>query len=234
MVSVDKASVVRIEKNGKKFEILVDPDLGFKFRQGQPYGMEKLLAVNEVFRDSRSGDRASASELSDAFGTSDVMKAAELILKNGNMSLTSEQKRKMTGEKRKQIIEIIARNSINPQTNLPHTALRIETVMEQAKVKIDPFKKAEEQVEAILKELRVIIPIRFEKKEVAVKFPPVSAPKAIGSVKHFATIKRQDWLNDGSWAAVVELPAGLITEFFDLCNRLSHGEAQIKLLEKKE
>ena len=231
MVSVDKASVAKIEKEGKKFEILVDPDLALKFRQGQPYGMEKILAVNEIFRDSKTGDRASASELSNAFGTTDCLKADESILRHVAMALTSDQKRKMLEEKKKQIVEIIAKNGINPQTNTPHTATRIEKIVEESKIKIDPFKKAEEQVEEVLKEIRTVIPIRFEKKQIAVRFPPSSAPKAIGSVKHFAEIKKQDWLNDGSWAVVVEMPAGLISEFFDLCNRLSHGEAQIKMLE---
>jgi ribosome maturation protein SDO1 len=49
-------------------------------------------------------------------------------------------------------------------------------------------------------------------------------------VKSFATVKQEQWLNDGSWAAVVEVPAGIQAEFFDKLNELTSGEAQTKVL----
>jgi ribosome maturation protein SDO1 len=90
------------------------------------------------------------------------------------------------------VIAIIARNAINPQTKLPHPPARIELAMEEARVKIDLFKPAEEQVPDVLKVLRPLIPIKFEKKEVAVKVPPQYAGRAAGEVKHYGEVKRQE------------------------------------------
>jgi ribosome maturation protein SDO1 len=231
MVSVDKATTVRLEKNGKKFEILVDPDKALSFKQGQKWGMENLLAVNEIFKDAKAADKASDSDIKNAFGTDDIFRAAEMILAGGELSLTVEQKRKMIEDKRKQIITIIVRNAINPQTGLPHPQTRIETSMEEARIHVDPNKSAEEQVADVLKELRPIIPIRFEKRTIACKFPPLHAPRAVGIVKRLAEIKRDAWLNDGSWACEVELPAGMMQEFIDAVNRESKGEVETKVLE---
>lgn len=233
MVSIDKAVVARFESKGKKFEILVDSNKALAFRKGQPYSLENVLAVVEVFRDAKTGDRCGSSELKEAFGTDDVLKVSEAILKKGEIHLTAEQKRTMVEEKRKQIIAIIARNAINPQTDLPHPPQRIEAALEEARIKVDPFLPAEEQVPDALKELRPIIPIRFEKKRVAVKFPAIYAPKAVGMVKRIAEIQKDQWLGDGSWVVVVEIPAGMITEFFDAVNGETKGEAEIKVLEKE-
>jgi ribosome maturation protein SDO1 len=231
MVSIDKATVVRLEKGGKKFEILVDPEKGLAFRQGQKWGMETLLAVNEIFKDAKAADKCSHSDIKTAFGTDDVFLVAEQILRGGELSLTTDQKRKMTEEKRKQVITIIARNAVNPQTGLPHPALRIEAAMEDARIHLDPNKSAEEQVTDVLKELRPILPIRFEKKRIACKFPPAHAPRAVGVVKKLAEIKRDAWLPDGSWACEVELPAGMMQEFIDAVNKESHGEVETKIIE---
>lgn len=230
MVSVDKATTARLERNGKKFEIMVDPDKALSFRQGQKWGMESLLAVNEIFRDSKAAEKASPSEIRAAFGTDDIFRAAEEILSSGELSLTVEQKRKIAEDKRRQIVTTIARNAVNPQTGLPHPAARIEAAMEEARIHIDPNKQAEEQVADVLKELRPILPIRFEKKRFACKFPPVHAGRAVGTVKKFAEVKRDAWLSDGSWACEVELPGGMIQEFLDAINRESKGEVETKEL----
>ncbi|MFH0961152.1 MAG: ribosome assembly factor SBDS [archaeon] len=231
MVSVDKATTVRIERNGKKFEILVDPDKALLFKQGQKWGMESLLAVNEIFKDSRAAEKASSSDIKSAFGTDDIFKAAEAILSGGELSLTVEQKRKIIEDKRRQVVSIIARNAVNPQTGMPHPPARIETSMEEAHIHIDPNKSADEQISEILKALRPIIPIKFEKKRIACKFPAVHAPRAIGLVKRFAELKRDSWLPDGSWVCEVELPAGMMQEFIDAINRESKGEVETKVLE---
>jgi ribosome maturation protein SDO1 len=102
--------------------------------------------------------------------------------------------------------------------------------MEEARVKIDLFKPAEEQVPDVLKVLRPLIPIKFEKKEVAVKVPPQYAGRAAGEVKHYGEVKKEEWQKDGSWICVLELPAGIVEEFFDMLNQATHGDVETKIL----
>jgi ribosome maturation protein SDO1 len=75
-----------------------------------------------------------------------------------------------------------------------------------------------------------LIPIKFEKKEVAVKIPAHYAGKAVNTVKSYGEVKREEWQKDGSWICVLDLPAGIVEEFFDKLNQLTHGDAETKIL----
>ena len=230
MVSLDEAVIARLESHGSSFEILVDPDLALEFKKGKEINIAEILATEEIFKDSKKGDRASKEHVKEVLGVDDALEAAKIIIRRGELQLTTEQRRKMLDDRRKQVIAIIAKNAINPQTKLPHPAARIERSMEEAKVRIDPTKAAEEQVPEVLKALRPIIPIRFEKREVAVKVPPQHAGKAVGVVKAYGDVKKEEWQKDGSWICLLELPAGIVEEFFDKLNQITHGDVQSKIL----
>ncbi|MFC2136136.1 SBDS family ribosome assembly factor, partial [Bacteroidota bacterium] len=49
-------------------------------------------------------------------------------------------------------------------------------------------------------------------------------------VQHLGEIKKEQWMNDGSWFAVVEIPAGLQNEFFDELNKETHGNIETKII----
>ncbi len=49
-----------------------------------------------------------------------------------------------------------------------------------------------------------------------------------GVVSSHATILKEEWKNDGSWQATVELPAGLYPELIDLLNSHTHGTVVIR------
>ena len=169
MVNVDDAIIAKYEYCGEHFEILVDADLAAEFRNpdGKDVEIEELLAVEEIFKDSKKGDKASDEAMNKIFETTDPIEVSRQILEKGTVQLTAEQKRKMQEDKRKLVINKIAREAINPQTGLPHPPLRIETAMEEAKVKIDPFTSVDQQVKTALKAIKILIPIRFEKVKIA-------------------------------------------------------------------
>jgi len=97
-------------------------------------------------------------------------------------------------------------------------------------VKIDVMKSAEEQVDDVVKALRAIIPIKMEQVEMAIKIPSTFTAKGYHIVAQMAQIKKEEWQTDGSWVAVINLPAGLQMELLDKLNKLTHGRVQTKLL----
>jgi ribosome maturation protein SDO1 len=149
---------------------------------------------------------------------------------HGELQLTQEQRKHFLEEKTKQVVSIIARNAINPQTRAPHPPARIRTAMEEAKVHIDPLKSVDEQVKIVMKAIRPIIPIRFEEVDIKVHVPPSYAAKSYGEIANFGTLVKDKWENDGSWTAVVRMPAGLQNDFYGLVNRLTKGDAETELL----
>jgi len=232
MVTLEEAVTARLKTHGEVFEVLVDPEGALSYRQGEDLDLEKILAAEDVFENAGRGDRSSEEDLLRAFETTDVLTIAAKIIKKGEIQLTAEQRKRIIENKRRQVVNVIATNAINPQTGTPHPPARTERAMEEAHVNIDPTKSVEEMVNVTMKAIRPIIPIRFEEVDVAVKVPPAYAPKAYGEIASFGKLQREQWQNDGSWIGVVRLPAGLQNEFYSLVNRLSKGEAETKLLKR--
>ncbi|MBI5253977.1 MAG: ribosome assembly factor SBDS [Euryarchaeota archaeon] len=230
MVKLEDAVIARLETHGERYEVLVDPDLALELKHGKEVDVAQVLAVDTIFKDSKKGDKASEERIKQLFGTSNPLEVAKIIIKKGEIQLTTEQRRKMQEDRKKQIIAIIARHAINPQTNAPHPPQRIEKAMEEARVHVDLSKTAEEQVQQVLKVLRPIIPIRFEERTVAARIPAQYAGKAYSVVKSFGEIKKEEWQKDGSWIILMNLPAGVVDEFFEALNSLTKGEVGTKIV----
>src|SRR5881296_4178430 len=158
----DKFTTARLSKGQDRFEILVKPQPALDYKLGKPIPISQVLMIEEVYSDSGKGTRASEEKLQKNFGTTDAVKVAEEIMKTGELQLTTEQRRQLIEEKRRQIVTIITRNAIDPRTGTPHPPLRIEQAMGQVRLSIDPYKSAEEQAKAVLEELRPILPLKLE------------------------------------------------------------------------
>ncbi|HEX3001560.1 MAG TPA: ribosome assembly factor SBDS [Methanoregula sp.] len=230
MIPLDHAVVARLESHGERFEILVDPHGAALVRQGQPVEIEDVVAALNVFGNSSKATRASDEALLKVFQTTNFDEVARKIITKGEIHLTADQRKQMVEEKRRQVITFIARNAVNPQDGHPHPPARIERAMEEARVNIDPFKHVDEQVKEPVKALRPLLPIRFEELRLAIKIPPDFAARSYGDIAAAATMEKDEWLKDGSWVCVVRIPAGIQSEFYDLINKLSKGEGQVKIL----
>ncbi|HEY4704356.1 MAG TPA: ribosome assembly factor SBDS [Thermoplasmata archaeon] len=222
--------IARIEKAGEKFEVVVKPDAVQRIRDGKDINILDNLAIDEIFRDAHKGSKASEEKMHEFFGTTEPVEVARQIIKKGEIQLTTEQRRDMQEAKRKQIVQYIAANAINPQTGTPHPPQRIENAMAEAKVHVDPFKPLEEQVKEVLDALRPLIPIRFEKARIAVKLTAEDSAKCYGDIKAFGTILREEWQPTGAWIGVVEMPAGMQTEFLERLNAKTKGNVEAKVL----
>lgn len=238
MVTLDEAVTAKLEKGGLELQILVDPEIALHFREEKgaiKLDLDDLLAVEGVFvGPARDGAKASNDELMKTFGTVDVAECVKQILLKGDLQLTTDQRRRMVERKRRLIIEHIARNAINPQTKAPHPPMRIETAMDEARIHLDPFKSVDAQVQDVLKAIRPLIPIRIETVRIAVKFPPQHAGKATSALHGWGEAKQQAWQSDGSFIAVVEIPGGMQTEFFNELNKRTHGEVETRLLKNTD
>lgn len=228
-MSQQRYTIVRLTHEGEHFEILVKPDPALDYRLGKIKSLSEVLVSDTIYSDADKGTRPSEDKLKKAFGTTDPLKVAETILRRGMLQLTTDQRRHMIEEKRKQIVFFISRNCVDPKTNLPHPPTRIEQAMEKIHYSIDPFKETEEQAKDIIKLLRPIIPIKMEQVSVSVRIPPEYATRAYGSVKGFGTIRNEEWRADGSWNAIVEMPAGLYGPFLEKLGELTKGTGQAKI-----
>ena len=235
MVSLDEAVIARYDTSGERFEVLVDPQIVWKIRNkedlGENFNILEHLAIDTVFKDSHKGIRASTETMAKIFSDTQIQNVALDIIIKGEIQLTTDQRKEMIENKRKQIVSMIARNAINPQTKTPHPPQRIDRAINEAKVSIDPFKPVDSQVQDILKKLQPIIPIRFEKIVLAIRLSGEEYGKCYGDIKNFGKITKDEWQKNGSWIGLLELPAGMQGEFYDMINSKTKGSAEVKLIE---
>jgi len=226
----DKLTVVKYSFEGEKFEILVKPDPALDYKLGKIKDVSSVLVSDEIYQNSGKGTRASSEKLQKAFKTEYVMIIAEKILQKGDLNLTTEQRRKMTTEKRKQIITFIAKTFVDPRSHLPHPPLRIEQAITDARVSIDPFKNVDEQVKDIVENLRSIIPLKSENLLLEISDPAQYVAKSYSVLKSTGTLKKEDWQKDGSLKAILEIPAAARPNVIDRLGAITKGTAFVEVL----
>jgi len=230
MTTVDEAKIIKLKTHGQNFEIMADATKALALKSNPEGDIRDVLAVQKIFTDAKKGMEASPNALQSIFKTEDPLEVAKLIIQKGEVPLTSEYKQNLRDQKKKQIINMIHRNAVDPKTHTPHPPNRIEMALEQAKFHVDETKDVNKQVEEALKVLRPILPIKFEIKEIAVKIPADFAAKSYPILNSFGKKLREDWQTDGSLVVVVEIPGGLEEDFHGKLNALCHGNVETKIL----
>ena len=225
-----KFAVARLMLSGEKFEIMVNPNKALDYKLGKNTSTSHILMYESIFRDVGKGEKASEEKMKKIFGTLDVIQIAKTILDKGELPLSTDQRRRLIEEKRKQIITLISRHYADPRTNLPHPPLRIEQALNQVRISIDPFKNAEGQIKDVIPALRPILPLKMEAVSIEIKIPPQYAHSSYGTLKSFGTIKKEQWLTDGSLLAIIEMPVGLQGPFLDKIGNLTRGAIESKII----
>ena len=230
MVDIEDAIVARLESHGETFEILIDPKVVSLIREGKEVDLADHMVIDEVFRNSNKGTRPEEKKVLEVFGTNDPIQIAKLIILKGEVQLTTQQRKEMQESKRRRLVMEIARNAINPQTSTPHPPARIEAAMEEARVHIDPFKSVESQIETVLKALRPLIPIRFDKVRIAVKLTGDQYGRCYDFISQSGKITKDEWQPNGNWICIVELPAGMRDDFLGKLAERTKGDVETKIL----
>ena len=225
----DKVTVVRYSFSGDKFELLVKPDPAFDYKLGKISDISKILVSDEIYTDSNKGNRATNEKLNQVFKTQDSMKIAEIIMKKGELNLTTEQRKKMTSEKRKQLVTFIAKTYVDPRSHLPHPPLRIEQAMDDGRVTVEPFKNADEQVKDVVEKLRPIIPLKSENLILEISVPAQFVAQSYTVLKSTGTLKKEDWQPNGSLKAILEIPAAARPNVIDRLGSITKGTATVEV-----
>ena len=208
MVSLDDAVLARLEKGGKRYAALVDPDLVEQWKEdSSTIQLDEFMAMDEIFHDARAGERPTEEALMNTFETLDVETILNIILDKGSIQLTTAQRKARVEHMRQQIIHHIHSQAIDPKSKSPHPRTRIELALQESKYSVDPFKRLEEQIKDAIAKLKPLIPLSFESVRLAFKVPG----SAYGSVSQLLRTyqKKEGWLENGDWACVIEIPAGM-------------------------
>ncbi len=223
-----KSTTVKLVVGNDKFEILVKPDLALEYKLGKRSDLSSILISDEIYSDANKGSRVSDDKLNKHFKTTNSNEVIKQILLKGELNLTTDQRRKMVEEKRKQIIQYINKNFVDPKTKLPHPIQRIENGLEDIRVIIDPFKRAEDQIKVVVDALRKVLPLASEMQQLTITVPKSFSSNSISFIKSSGSLISEEWLSDGSLKVKIEINAGVKGNFLDRLGSLTKGTAQVK------
>ena len=230
MVSLEEAVTARYETGGNRFEILIDPKAAQSYSEGDEIDWEDAIAADGIWSDNAKGERSPDMLVNDTFGTTELIEIYKKILDEGTIQLTSQQRKEMVEQKRKQIVAHIVANAMNPQTGGPHPPQRIENAIEESRFSLDPMETVEKQVERIIKTIKPLIPISFEKIRVAVKIQAIHVGKCYGQISSLGNIESEEYQKDGSWIGVLEMSAASFVKLEDALGSLTKGTAETKMI----
>jgi len=223
-------TIARYSYEGEKFEILVKPDPALDFKLGKKKDISAVLVSEDIYTDSGKGTKPTNEKLLKAFKTEDLTEIAQIILQKGDLNLTTDQRRKMIEEKRKRIVEYIAKTYVDPKSHLPHPPLRIEQAMKDARVSVDPQKSVDEQVKDIVENLRSIIALKSENLQLEIIVPAQYASQSYSVLKSVGTLKKEEWQNNGSLKAILEIPAAARPNVIDRLGSITKGSATVEVM----
>ena len=220
-------TLARLKKGGENFEVVIsDVDKALAFRSGKEFNINELVQSQTVFENANKGLKASEDKVKSVLGESPVLK----IIKDGELHLTADQRKKLMETRRNRIIEYIQQNSVDPKSSLPHPRQRIELAMDQVKVNVDISENIDSQIQKIIKSIRTIIPLSFDKIKMKITIPAKFAGSTYSALKnrYSSAIKKEDWQNDGGIYIELEVVGGAKSDIYSLINKLTNGEAEIE------
>jgi ribosome maturation protein SDO1 len=225
-------TVVKFSFEGEKFEILVKPDPALEYKMGKKKDISSVLVSDDIYTDSSKGTKPSTEKLLKAFKTEDLAEIAQMILQKGDLNLTTDQRRKMVDEKKRQLVEFISKTYVDPRTHLPHPPLRIEQAMKDARVSVEPQKNVDEQVKDIVEKLRSIIPLKSENLSLEITIIPAQfASQSYAVLKSVGSLKNEEWQNNGSLKAILEIPAAARPNVIDRLGSITKGSASVEVMQ---
>lgn len=213
-------TVAKIRKGSQHYEVLVDMDEALAIKEGNSDFLN--IEGDKVFTNSKKGDIASNAELEANFGTTDPVEIGKIIIKQGDVQVDQSHREEEKEQKIKQVVDFLSRNAIDPQSGRPITPERLKSALKDAHVVIKNT-PVENQAQDIVAKIASIMPIKIEVKKIKVVIPAIHTGRAYGVISQYK--ERENWQNDGSLEAVLNIPAGIIMDFYDRLNSATQGTA---------
>ena len=180
-------AIVRLRKNGKRFEVAAYKNKVVNWRSGAETDLANVLQISAVFQNVSRGIRATGADLMAAFGTEDQAECARFILSKGELEKGELERGAEFDNLFRDVAATVAEKCVNPTTARPYTVNFIEAALRDAHFSVVPGKAAKSQALKAIAALRDVINI--ERAKIALR---------INTPVHSIAVTRS-WLNARAW-----------------------------------
>ncbi|KAK2962430.1 putative Ribosome maturation protein SDO1 like protein [Blattamonas nauphoetae] len=220
-----KQQVCQLKRNGVTLEVLCKPGTVAKWKEGN-LGIDNVILSDDIFKNHTKLERASDQDVETGTGHPRGMAAVEFILQNGEIALTTAERREKVEQRRREILGFINSYYVDPSTNLPHPIPRLETAMESFRYIIDPFRDGSEQALEVVEKMRDVLPIRKNVMEGTLFVPHKYLSQCQGIVKKYCDKGREKYDGKGCTMEIGVIPGNFDRVMAEL-NKVTHGEHEL-------
>jgi len=219
--------LVRYKKGKFSFEVVTKPGTVRLFLLGK-LGWEKVLSVDAIFTNFKKANLAKSSDLKAVFGTDDVNKCAEIMVREGDSQVSAKERREDIETHRKQVITYMHRSFID-QAGLPYPIARLEGVLEESKIQIDPSISIHKIVDEIVKRMLGKLVFKKNSLDYTLKVSKKYAKECGNIVYRFSpNMHKEIRTSDGiTWKICLSPPD--INDFTSEMNKLTEGDFQLSV-----
>lgn len=168
-VRLTNVAVVRMNKNGKRFEIACYRNKVMDYRKGLETDLSEVLQTDRIFTNVSKGQFAKHSDLNKAFSTKDEEVIAEMILQKGQLQVSDLERQAQSENTLAQIATWVANHCVHPQSQRPYTIHQIKHALGK-QYNVQPHKPIKKQYLDCVKFLKGVIPIERAKMELALSY----------------------------------------------------------------
>ncbi|GLC46131.1 hypothetical protein PLESTB_001193300 [Pleodorina starrii] len=152
-------AVVRLKKNGERFEIACYKNKVGDWRSGIEKDLDEVLQTTTIFHNVGKGVVAKDKELLAAFGSTDQKTICLEILAKGELQVSDKERKLEYEHLFKDVAGVLVEKCVNPATHRPYTLSMLERALRDIHFNLDPKKSAKQQALEALPLLQKEFPI---------------------------------------------------------------------------
>lgn len=168
-IKLTNVAVVRYKHHGKRFEIACYKNKILNWRSGVEWDLDEVLQIRSIFTNVSRGQIASSDDLVSVFGTSDNDIICKIILNNGQIQISENEREYMLEKRYTDICHMLTQMTINPENNLPLSTKIIESELKKSGFSVSLNKSTKEQALKAFEILKRRIPNQIERLKMIIK-----------------------------------------------------------------
>lgn len=189
------SQIVRYKKGKKVFEVVTNPGSVRKYREGK-LKWPSVLVADQVFTNFRKGNVANATDLINVFGTNNSDTILQTIVSEGNLCVSATEREEDMDVHIKQVMEYLHKTYVDAG-GLPHPIARLEEMLGESKVRMDPAVNPKKQAEQYVKNMQGKLVFKKSTMEFTIFLEHRYAKKCQGTVYKSCDVSVENWDRQG-------------------------------------
>lgn len=233
-IRLTNVAVVRMKKNGKRFEIACYRNKVVSWRNKLEKDIDEVLQTHTVFTNVSKGQVAKKEDLLKSFDTDDQTEICKEILAKGELQVSDKERHLALDSMFKDIATTVADKCVNPESKRPYPVSMIEKAMKDLHFSVKPNRNTKQQALDVIPQLKTVIPLERAQMTLKITIPGKEAKKLREKVIKLAkTVESENWDN-GTLHLICLIDPGQYREIDELVRSETKRTGLLELLNLKE